>query len=57
MIHSDFEKGFIKVETYDFADVDRYGSEQALREQGLIRSEGKHYVVKDGDVCLFKFNV
>lgn len=57
VIHSDFEKGFIKVETYDFADVDRYGSERALREKGLIRSEGKHYVVKDGDVCLFKFNV
>lgn len=57
VIHSDFEKGFIKAETYDFTDIDRYGSEQVLREKGLIRSEGKNYVVKDGDVCLFKFNV
>ena len=57
VIHSDFEKGFIKADIYSFEDIDRYGSEQALREKGLIRSEGKDYVMKDGDVCHFKFNV
>ncbi len=57
VIHSDFEKGFIKADVYRFADIDRYTSEQALREKGLIRSEGKEYVMHDGDVCHFKFNV
>lgn len=57
VIHSDFEKGFIKTDVYGFTDLDRYGSEQTLREKGLIRSEGREYVVKDGDVCHFKFNV
>ena len=57
VIHSDFEKGFIKADVYGFTDLDRYRSEQALREKGLIRLEGKEYVVKDGDVCHFKFNV
>jgi len=57
VIHSDFEKGFIKADVYGFTDLDRYGSEQTLREKGLIRLEGKDYVVKDGDVCHFKFNV
>jgi len=57
VIHSDFEKGFIKADIYRFTDIDRYGTEQALREKGLIRSEGKDYIVQDGDVCHFKFNV
>ena len=57
VIHSDFEKGFIKADVYGFTDLDRYDSEQALREKGLIRSEGRDYVMKDGDVCHFKFNV
>ena len=57
VIHSDFEKGFIKADVYGFTDLDRYRSEQTLREKGLIRLEGKEYVVKDGDVCHFKFNV
>ena len=57
VIHSDFEKGFIKADVYQFADLDRNLSEQALREKGLIRSEGKEYVMHDGDVCHFKFNV
>ena len=57
VIHSDFEKGFIKADVYGFTDLDRYASEQTLREKGLIRLEGKDYVVKDGDVCHFKFNV
>ena len=57
VIHTDFEKGFIKADIYAFADIDKYKSEAALREKGLIRSEGKDYIVKDGDVCHFKFNV
>ncbi len=57
VIHSDFEKGFIRADVYRFDDMDRHGSEQTLREQGLIRSEGRAYVVRDGDVCHFKFNV
>jgi len=56
VIHTDFEKGFIKADIYGYADIDKWGSEPALREKGLIRSEGKEYVVKDGDVCHFKFN-
>jgi ribosome-binding ATPase len=56
VIHSDFEKGFIKADIYGFADIDKHGSEPALREKGLIRSEGKEYVMKDGDVCHFKFS-
>jgi len=57
VIHTDFEKGFIKADIYGYTDIDRYGSEAMLREKGLIRSEGKDYIVKDGDVCHFKFNV
>ena len=55
VIHTDFEKGFIKADIYSFADIDKHCSEAALREKGLIRSEGKDYIVKDGDVCHFKF--
>ena len=57
MIHTDFEKGFIKADIYGYTDIDQYRSETILREKGLIRSEGKEYIVKDGDVCHFKFNV
>lgn len=57
VIHTDFEKGFIKADIYGYTDIDQYGSEAVLREKGLIRSEGKEYIVKDGDVCHFKFNV
>lgn len=57
VIHTDFEKGFIKAAIYGFVDIDQYRTETVLREKGLIRSEGKEYVVKDGDVCHFKFNV
>ena len=57
VIHTDFEKGFIKADIYGFMDIDQYRTETLLREKGLIRSEGKEYVVKDGDVCHFKFNV
>lgn len=55
-IHSDFEKGFIRADVYTFDDLVKYGNEKALKEHGLIRSEGKEYIVKDGDVCLFKIN-
>ena len=57
VIHTDFEKGFIRAETIKFADYDRLGSEAAAREAGAMRSEGKEYVVTDGDVMLFRFNV
>ena len=57
VIHTDFEKGFIRAETIKFADYDRLGSEAAAREAGSMRSEGKEYVVADGDVMLFRFNV
>ena len=57
VIHTDFEKGFIRAETIKFADYDRLGSEAAAREAGAMRSEGKEYVVSDGDVMLFRFNV
>ena len=56
VIHTDFEKGFIRADVYSFAELDRHGSEAALREKGLIRSEGKEYGVQDGDICLFKFS-
>ena len=57
VIHSDFEKGFIKADCYASDDLFKYGSEQAVKEKGLLRSEGKDYVVKDGDILFFKFNV
>ena len=56
VIHTDFEKGFIKADVYSYVDIDRHEKEAALREKGMIRSEGKEYVVKDGDVCHFKFS-
>jgi GTP-binding protein YchF len=56
-IHTDFEKGFIRADVYSFDDIMKYRDEKTLREKGLIRSEGKDYVVRDGDVCFFKFNV
>ncbi len=57
VIHSDFEKGFIKADAYHCEDLFIYGSEQAVKEKGLLRSEGKEYIVKDGDILFFKFNV
>jgi hypothetical protein len=56
-IHSDFERGFIRAETIAYADYISAGSEQAARAAGKMRSEGKDYVVQDGDVILFRFNV
>lgn len=56
-IHTDFEKGFIKAEVYNCADLFEYGSEQKVKEAGKLRLEGREYVVQDGDVMFFKFNV
>ena len=57
VIHSDFERGFIKAETVAYTDLVACGSVAAARDKGLYRMEGKEYIVKDGDVLLFKFNV
>jgi ribosome-binding ATPase len=57
VIHTDFEKGFIKAEVISYDDFVKYGSEAAAREAGRLRIEGKEYVVKDGDVMHFRFNV
>ncbi len=56
-IHSDFERGFIRAEVVSYDDLVQCGSQLAAKEKGLVRSEGKEYVVKDGDVILFRFNV
>lgn len=56
-IHSDFERGFIRAEIVSYEDLITLGSLNAAKEKGLLRSEGKEYVVQDGDVILFKFNV
>lgn len=56
-IHTDFERGFIRAEVVNYTDLIENGSMAAAREKGLVRSEGKEYVVEDGDVILFKFNV
>lgn len=56
-IHSDFERGFIKAEVVNYKDLLELGSLSAAREKGLVGMEGKDYVVQDGDVILFRFNV
>ncbi len=56
-IHSDFERGFIRAEVISFDDLIACGSMAAAKEKGLVRSEGKEYVMKDGDIVLFRFNV
>jgi ribosome-binding ATPase YchF (GTP1/OBG family) len=57
VIHTDFERGFIRAETVAYQDLVEMGSMTAAKEKGLVRSEGKDYVVKEGDVMLFRFNV
>jgi GTP-binding protein YchF len=57
VIHTDFEKGFIRAEVIKYADFVQYGSENAVKEAGKLSVEGKEYVVKDGDVMHFRFNV
>ena len=56
-IHTDFERGFIRAEVVAFEDLKRCGTMAAAKEKGLVRSEGKEYVMQDGDVVLFRFNV
>ena len=57
IIHSDFEKGFIRAVTMSYDDLMTYGSEKAVKEAGRLREEGKEYVVQDGDIMEFRFNV
>lgn len=57
VIHTDFERGFIRAETYHYNDLLNFKSESAVKEAGKYRSEGKEYVVNDGDIMLFRFNV
>ncbi len=57
IIHSDFERGFIRAEVISYDDLIKYGSENAVRENGKMRLEGKDYVMQDGDICHFRFNV
>ena len=56
-IHTDFEKGFIKAEVYTYDDIVKYGTEAKIKEAGKYRLEGKEYIVQDGDVMFFKFNI
>ena len=57
LIHTDFQKGFIKAEVMSYDDLVKYGSEVKVKEAGRARLEGKEYVMQDGDICLFRFNV
>jgi hypothetical protein len=57
VIHSDFEKGFIRAEVISYEDFIKYGSEAAVKDAGKLRIEGKDYVVQDGDIMHFRFNV
>ena len=57
VIHSDFERGFIRAEVYTLADLEQYHSEKDIRQAGKLRVEGKSYVIQDGDICHFLFNV
>ena len=56
-IHTDFEKGFIRAEVIAYDDLMRCGTMAAAKEQGLVRLEGKDYVMADGDIVVFRFNV
>ena len=57
IIHTDFERGFIKAEVMSYDDLVNYGSELKVKEAGKARLEGKEYLMQDGDICLFRFNV
>ncbi len=57
IIHSDFERGFIKAEVMSYEDLEKYGSEVKVKEAGRMRLEGKEYIMQDGDICHFRFNV
>jgi ribosome-binding ATPase YchF (GTP1/OBG family) len=57
IIHSDFQRGFIKAEVMSFVDLKEYGTENKVKEAGKMRLEGKEYLMQDGDICYFRFNV
>ena len=57
IIHTDFEKGFIRAEVMSYNDLKKYGDEKKVREAGRVRLEGKEYLMQDGDICYFRFNV
>ena len=57
LIHTDFERGFIKAEVMSFDDFKNYGSEIKVKEAGRVRLEGKDYLMQDGDIVYFRFNV
>lgn len=57
IIHSDIKRGFIKAEVMSFEDLKKYGNEKNVKENGKLRIEGKDYVMEDGDICYFRFNV
>ena len=57
VIHTDFERGFIRAEVYHYSDLMKYKNENAIKDAGALRVEGKEYVVKDGDIMHFRFNV
>jgi len=57
VVHSDLQRGFIRAEVFQFEDLIKYGSEAELKAKGLVRLEGKEYIVKDGDVLLIRFKV
>ena len=56
IIHTDFEKGFIKAEIFSYYDLEKYGDEKSVKEAGKVRLEGKEYLMQDGDICYFRFN-
>lgn len=56
-IHSDIQRGFIRAEIFSYDDLIREGSANAVKEKGLLRLEGKDYIMQDGDIVLFRFNV
>ena len=57
IIHTDFEKGFIKAEVISYEDLISCGNELKVKEAGKVRLEGKDYLMQDGDICYFRFNV
>jgi len=57
IIHTDFERGFIRAEVMSYYDLERYGNEKLVKEAGKTRLEGKEYIMQDGDICYFRFNV
>lgn len=57
IIHTDFEKGFIKAEIMSYSDLEKYRNEKSVKEAGRVRLEGKDYIMQDGDICYFRFNV